>query len=201
MSELKRFKFPSEGEKPNLFRKISLWWKFDGKYIIPSIKQGLKNLYIWTPIIWKDRNWDYNYIFTMLENKLKLQSEYIGGREIHTRAKRDAEIMMTCVRLIDKVKEQYYQMEYFDYHESEMYFEEIEGSTNSRLDIVELSENFDEYFKKYPLVYKLVTKTDKFIFNNDSKKSIAMNIAHHNHNRARKLLFNLMEENIEKWWD
>jgi len=35
----------------------------------------------------------------------------------------------------------------------------------------------------------------------DDKQIISMNIGHINHDRARKLLFKLMEENIEKWWD
>jgi len=35
----------------------------------------------------------------------------------------------------------------------------------------------------------------------DDKQIIAMNIGHINHDRARKLLFKLMEENIERWWD
>jgi ribosomal protein L1 len=35
----------------------------------------------------------------------------------------------------------------------------------------------------------------------DDKQIIAMNIGYINHDRARKLLFKLMEENIEKWWD
>jgi hypothetical protein len=35
----------------------------------------------------------------------------------------------------------------------------------------------------------------------DDKHVIAMNIAHLNHDRARKLLFKIMEENIEGWWD
>ena len=35
----------------------------------------------------------------------------------------------------------------------------------------------------------------------DDKQSIAMNIAHLNHSRAHKLLFRIIEENIEGWWD
>lgn len=186
----------------NLFNRLRLWWKFDGKYTIKNIKQGLKNLYVWFPIIWKDRNWDQGYIFDILAKKLTLQSQYIGQRDWHTTAKRDAEIMMTCVRLIEKVKEEYYQMEYFDYHESRFLFNEIEGDSEYvSLDIQEVSENYDAYFKKYPLVYKTVTAKDRFIFDNDTKHHIAMNIAHHNHNRAKNLLFKIINEHIEGWWD
>jgi hypothetical protein len=35
----------------------------------------------------------------------------------------------------------------------------------------------------------------------DMKRVIAQNIAHLNHDRARKLLFKIMEENIEGWWN
>ena len=35
----------------------------------------------------------------------------------------------------------------------------------------------------------------------DDKQRIAMNIAHLNHQRAHKLLFKTMKENIESWWD
>jgi hypothetical protein len=33
------------------------------------------------------------------------------------------------------------------------------------------------------------------------KRILAMNVAHLNHERARKLLFKIMESEIEKWWD
>jgi hypothetical protein len=35
----------------------------------------------------------------------------------------------------------------------------------------------------------------------DDKQIIAMNIGYINHDRARKLLFKIMESEIEKWWD
>jgi hypothetical protein len=35
----------------------------------------------------------------------------------------------------------------------------------------------------------------------DDKQLIAMNIGYINHDRVRKLLFKIMEENIEGWWD
>ncbi len=38
-------------------------------------------------------------------------------------------------------------------------------------------------------------------FPKDTKDGIAINISHINHLRAKKLLFNILEENIERWWD
>ena len=71
------------------------------RYFINSVK----NIIRWFPIIWKDRDWDGWYIYTILETKIKHQAEYIGSKDRHVEAKRDAERMMTCVRLIQKVKD------------------------------------------------------------------------------------------------
>jgi len=184
---------------------IPLWWNHEGRYLHRHVWTGIKNIWYWLPIIWKDRNWDYNYIFDIMTHKLKAQSKYIGSRGTHLSAERDAEIMMTCVRLMKLVQEDTYSSEYSDYHKTKHWLEDIEdkpglSSWESRL----LEENFDDYFKKYPLIYKRVLNGEgvfKRQGREDDKQVIAMNISHINHDRAKKLLFKLMEENIERWWD
>ena len=189
-----------------LFNSISLKWKFEWRYLWKDFKTGVKNIWYWMPIIWKDRNWDHRYIYTMLQHKLKAQSKYIGDRGIHVSAERDAEVMMTCVRLIDMVSEEFYGSEYSDYHKDKHWFtpSDKEGFSewNSRI----LEENFDDYFAKYPLTYKRVMNGEgPFTLDGtdseDIKQRIAMNIGHINGKRAHDLLFKIMNENINKWWD
>jgi len=194
-------------EKETLLEKITDWWWDNIGWKIRDFYRSINSVIRWFPIIWKDRDWDDSYIFTILQTKLKFQSKYIGDRDIHTRAKRDAEVMNICIRLIDKLMEDFYDMEYLDYHESTFSFVDSDKPDYKRLEITDTSENFDEFFKKYPLVYKKVLKDgDKNIFSlyEDgvlSKKRIAMNISQINHDRARKLLFNVMGDNINRWWD
>lgn len=180
-----------------LLKNISLWWRFEGRYYHKDFVNGVKNLVRWFPIIWKDRDWDDHFIWVLMIQKLKFQSKYIGEKDRHTSAKRDAEIMMTCVRLMEKVKEEFYGMEYMDYHESDYNWIDCDKPGYKQLDIVQKSENFDDYFKKYPLVYKKIKEK----YPEESKDRIAMKMSRENHNRARKILFKLMENNIERWWD
>jgi hypothetical protein len=184
---------------------ISIWWSNNCRFLLQNIKTGIKNIWYWLPIIWKDRNWDSHYIFEIMIHKLKSQSKYIGERDIHTRAKRDAEVMMTCVRLIEKVQDEWYNMEYMDYHKTKHWFEPISDNPGcSTWKSKELEENFDDYFAKYPLIYKRVINGEGVIKRDSregDKQLIAMNIAYLNHNRARKLLFKIMEQNIERWWN
>jgi hypothetical protein len=199
----------------NIFYKIYLWWKFEGKYSHIKIMTGIVNLIRWFPIIWKDRDYDYNYIWEILKTKIKFQAKYIGDRDHHVRAKRDSEIMMLCARLIDLIQNEHYESEYSDYHYSEMYFVPISDEDlndmdddskkvmkgGSTLQHQEIWEKFDNYFAKYPHAYREVTKTDTYILTNDSKEKIAMNMGYYLHRKANRILFMLLERNITNWWD
>lgn len=187
-----------------VWSSITLRWNHEWKYIPKNIKYGFKNLKYWLPIIWKDRNYDHRYIYTILQHKLKAQSKYIGDRDIHTRSKRDSEVMMTCVRLIDKVGDEWYSSEYMDYHKTKQWFEPCEDKEGySTWESKQLEENFDDYFAKYPLIHKRVLNGEGVfkLKGLEDKQRIAMNIAHINEDRAHKLLFKIMEQSLRGWWD
>jgi hypothetical protein len=181
-------------EKETLLEKITDWWWDNIGWKIRDFYRSINSVIRWFPIIWKDRDWDDSYIFTILQTKLKFQSKYIGKRDIHTRAKRYSEVMNLCVNLID-------------YFETKYDFVDCDTPGYKRMEFTEISENADEYFKKYPLIHKRVLNGEGWlsIIDEDTgevnKKRIAMNMAQINHNRARKLLFNIMSDEIEKWWD
>ncbi len=204
-------------EKPNRLRDLwdtiydKVYWKTIG-WRIKEFRSSVNKLIRWFPIIWKDRDWDDHYIWEIMKNKLRWQAKYIGDRDFHTRAEMDARRMRLCANLIDKVQDEFYSSEYMDYHESKWDFLDIPDKPGYKeLDMQTTSEHFDDYFKKYPLAYKKVLVDKKLqIFGIeardgetevDAKQRIAMNIGYYNHNRARKLLFKIMEENIEGWWD
>lgn len=181
----------------NKLEYIPLWWKFEAQYYHKDFIRGVKNLVRWFPTIWKDRDWDTHFIWELMMKKLTFQANYIGKRDFHTNAKRDAEIIMTCVKLMQKVREEYYHLEYMDYHESKFEFIPTDNPELKELKVTELSENFDEYYKKYPRLYKRILKE-----NPDAGRSrIAFLMSMENHKKARRILFKLMENNIESWWD
>jgi hypothetical protein len=163
-------------------------------YKVKQFFRNIHNLIRWFPIIWKDRDWDDHFIFEILKFKLKNQAKYIGYHDRHLSAKRDAEIMMLCVRLIEKVQDEYYGTEYFNYHESKLNFIDSKSHPGMyEMKVDPISEHFDDYFKKYPHIYNQVKTEDKH--------RTAFNIARINEERAHKLLFKILEQNIRRWWD
>lgn len=201
------FKDLKNQPRPNFFRRIWLWWEHDGKYYHKYFKQGVKNIIYWFPIIWKDRNWDHSFIYDVMKHKMTSQADYISRNDRHTRAQQDARRMRLCVKLMQLCQDETYSLEYSDYHKDKHWFEPCEDKEGyTTWESENIWENYDAYFKKYPLIYKRVmngagpfplTRKNKV----DIKQRIAMNIGHVNQERAHKLLFNIMEENIRGWWD
>lgn len=178
-----------------MFSKIRLWWKYEGRYYHKDFIYGVKNLWKWFPTIWKDRNWDQTHIYEILRVKLENQAYYIASKGIHVNAEYDAERMLLCARLAQIQQEDLYATEYLDYIKRDHQFIPTD-ETNQwyTMESTTIEDNLDEYFEKYPKQYKLYN-------NSKDRYMIAMEIAQHNQNKSRKLLFKLMEQHIEEWWD
>ncbi len=67
-----------------------------------------KNILRWLPIIWKDEQWDYYYIFEILKHKLIFTAEHTRKYGYHVNSNYDADRMMLCVRLIEKIQNEEY---------------------------------------------------------------------------------------------
>jgi len=194
-----------------MFEKIRLWWKFDGRHMHREFARGVKNLWRWFPVIWQDRDWDQAYIYTMLAKKLEFQAKYIGDRGFHTNAKRHAERMQLVVKLIKMQRDEFYLMECMDYETSKHWFEPVPehpGYTEWKHETI--SERYDEYFAKYPRQYKKVLNGEGifarhrepgYVVDPTDKHRIAMEISHMNQDRCKTLLFKIMNNHIERWWD
>ena len=187
-------------KKIGFLESKKLWWKFKGQYIPHDIKQGIKNIIKWFPIIWNDRDWDHNYIYTILKSKLEFQSKCLSGYNRFESTSRNVQIINLCIKLIDRIQDEYYGLEYSDYHESTMDFipcidKRHKGNFEMKTEL--LSEHFDDFYKKYPRIYKEMIKK----YPKEDKKGIAFYISKRNSERCKKLFFKILETNIEKWWD
>src|SRR5205807_2048688 len=89
----------------------------------------IKNLIKWFPIVWKDRDLDSAYIFDLLKFKLENQAKSIGGNDRHVGAQINSQKMKLCARLIEKIRTDFYELEYADYHKTEIHFDELSEET------------------------------------------------------------------------
>ena len=164
----------------------SLHWRI--RYFIT----GVKNIFRWAPTLYKDKDWDSWYIYNILQKKIEYQRKEIINANRHTDIDRDNRDMTIALNLLERVKEDYYGIEHIDYSKTEFDFIPVEGNSNLKeMKITVLSENYDEFLKKYPSSVRKVLKEK----GNDLEKDVlCVYVAIHNQEKARKLLFKLLEQ-------
>jgi hypothetical protein len=161
-----------------------------------ELKLGLYNLLKWFSIIYNDRNDNYYFIYENLKNKLILTAYNIEKNNKHNSVRYDVRNMKLCAKLIEKLQNEYYKNEILEYYVP--VFLKIDNNVKElyphNYEIT--NDDFDNYFSKYKRVFKSIPNKDE-----KDSYNIAREISYINHNRAKKLLFKLLEENIEEWWD
>ena len=168
--------------------QFTYWLYKNGGWRITSFINSIKNLIRWFPIIWKDRDHDDYYIFEVLKFKIKNTMKLHIQNQRYVGWERQVEYMKTCIKLITYIQDEHYADVAHDnihakYGESKIVFKPLPDTTYSSMDIVydKVDESNQEEADAYMLAqYKLGSlKQDK----------------------ARRLLFRILEEKIEYWWD
>jgi hypothetical protein len=72
----------------------------------------IKNLIRWAPIIWRDRDWDYYFIYEILKHKLAFTEKFIREKGVHVFNTEDANSILKAIDLIDKVQTEYHLDKY-----------------------------------------------------------------------------------------
>lgn len=73
----------------------------------------IKNLIKWFPIIWNLFDWDYVYALEVFKFQLKNLADFLDSDKAYTeKARYNAQRIRTVIRLMDKVYNEEYGMEY-----------------------------------------------------------------------------------------
>lgn len=156
-----------------------------------DFKRGIKNLIIWAPAVWRDRQWDHQYIYMMLKAKLNFQEQYIRKHGIHVHNVRDADEIKVCIDALNRLIEDDYHSEAFQEHDDRWGKAEMDW-----LDAEDEGEGMVELKITYPKV-----KTEKDI--DMEKNAFRLACTHEEYLRRKDMrtLFLNMYKNIQGWWD
>ena len=147
------------------------------KYIYYKFYTRIKNLIIYFPIIWNDRNYDYYFIYKLLHYKLKLMRDSIKKVDKYSNSRRDVELLNTIIKLIDLQISDHYDNEFREYFEL-------------------IDDNSEEYFKKHKLAYKKI----KSKYPDASNKKLCIYLLIDRKNKCKNLIWDLLKHNVNKFW-
>jgi hypothetical protein len=180
--------------------KIYRWWTHTklGSWWI-DFRNGIKQLFKWRKTIYNQRDWDYYGIYTVLEFKIQNLRDGIKKRDLHTRVDEDVRWMDITLKLLERVKSGYYSEEHYQSYDVKLEFIPIpDNEKSSSIEFTPIKDELDIYFNMYPKTY---LKTLQQYPDIDSRSFIAGRMGDLRHEKARRLLFKILAEKIEYWWD
>lgn len=155
-----------------------------------GIKTGIKNLIKWTPVIWRDRDWDQYFFYVVLHFKLKRMEKLHRNHSHLVNGKKYADQIKLAVLLLDRIIKDNYLENVIEPHEkkwgqSDFVFTPLKDNKNlSSLSIkVEKANTPEEKAKENKERMALYKHSD------DLK------------NQDLDMLFKHIRKYIEGWWD
>jgi len=169
------------------------------KHFIKRKIWQIKNVFRWLPIIWKQYDFDYNYSLEVFKFQLQKQAEFLeSDRAVTLCAKDKAKRIRTVIKLMDKVYDDEYGMEYQDTLK-EMYGEDV-----LEVSFVETGDTtFNDFSGKTEKLFSMRYKYETWD-NVDEIKKVKEQLIKESHDkqmRAHKILWSLIEKDIRDWWD
>lgn len=173
------------------------------RYLFRQLTHRIKNMWKWFPIIWNDRDWDDTFIFEILKFKLKNTAEHLDQTKWFVGYEHEVARIRLVNKLIERVQEEWYGMEYMDYEKTTFEFvptdsKDKNGDSYYEMKSEIIEDRLDKYFKKYPLIYKQVVSE---LGGTENRRRIAIHMGAKNHKRVKRLLFNVLDTHIERWWN
>lgn len=165
-----------------------------------EIVTGISNLIKWTPTIYKDRDWDDHYVFEILKFKLIQQRKELVEANRHTGVEAINRDITLCLNLIEHIQEETYNLEYQDFIRERMWFSDNGDGTSTWNSEIEY-ENFTGYFLKYRNQTKRLVEKDPELALEENKMRLALRLGDLNQSRCQALLFKILNEKINHWWD
>lgn len=184
---------------------------FIPKEFILKIYNYIRNVIRWSPTLYKDRDWDGDFIYEILKQKLIYQRKELVNSNRHTNVWMENRDITICLNLIERIQNDFYELEYHEYYEDRFWFEPTgelygDGQKMYTMNSVNVTDNLSIYFDKYKLDTNRVTKESYKNFDIQStdykeKQRISMYVSSYRSQKAKNLLFKILAERIDWWWD
>jgi hypothetical protein len=184
--------------KDTAWDRRSLFYRLHHK--IRSFVYGVRNIVRWIPTIWKDRDWDHNYILEILKKKLEHQRECLVYNNRHTGVEQINRYITIVLNLLVLEQQSHYETEYLEYIDEEFDFINVRDTELYEIKCTVLSDNLDEYLNRYRSSVRKVKATYPDLEKADKQK-LARYVSRYNQLRCRNLLFEILKHKLNSWWD
>jgi hypothetical protein len=161
--------------------------------MIATIKQffrRVKRTLEFIPIIWRGYDFDYRYALELFSYQLNRLADHLESDKAYTvKAKSNARRLRTILELMNKVYDEEYRLEHYDKVEA------IYGKWD-----IEWRDNGDGTSTYMGAVWEKADTPEKQKEANELLSKLALE-SEQKHQRAKELLWKLIDHNLHCFWD
>lgn len=152
------------------------------------------------PTIYKDRNWDHAFLHIILQKKLEYMRKELVQANRHSGISEINKDITLALNLLERIKEDYYDMEIYDYYKVSHTFKPVDA-TGDYLTIEETiqDDKLAGYLFKYRRVAAKLRRENNLGHKNN--QALARLVAYYNQDRCAKILWKLLSYKQDQWWD
>ena len=85
---------------------MRIWYRL--KDSLEDVYYGIKNVIRWAPVIWRDADFDWEYLAHVMEYKLRRMSKNFGANQRHTDWNRQERQTLICAELLHRLRKDEY---------------------------------------------------------------------------------------------
>lgn len=151
-----------------------------------SFKTGIKNIFYYLPIVYRDRQWDSHYIYFILLKKLQRQEKFfLSNNAMSVESKDTAKEIRLVINCLQRLYDNMYLHEISDYFEYDKKFGHIPYIT------IDKTPNEQGL---YPAIFT----------ENEKQKELfgrCASISDLWREKDKDFVFDYMKEKVEGWWN
>lgn len=153
----------------------------------------LHNVYRWLPTIWKDQDWDDQFIVDILVKKLEHQRDFFLSHKAYSA--NSHETANEIQKAIDGLRKTQDSWNHYEYP-AQQALDEKWGEGKFRFERIANRSDLNKLHIDYTNVK---TKEDKEQYSKEFRDT--MTKAHKQYKKDKQAAYKFIADNIDKWWD
>lgn len=159
-------------------------------YFFKRKYQQIKRVIDFLPIIWNGFDFDYHYSLELFRKQLERQADFMeSDKALTLDSKTNAQKIRTAIRLMDKVYDDRYDMEWMDKLEEQF------GKDVLEWEFEDTGDGTGSSYLKYK--YEKWENVEEV----EMVKNTLIKLSREKQKKAEKLLWKFIGYNIRNWWD
>lgn len=157
------------------------------KEIYHRLKYGIFNLFYYFKVIWNDRHWDPHFFYILLKKKLEGMEKFFTNKAGYVGKEKDVKRILFCIRCLERLIKD-------DYVDPDNKLRKKYGKFVIECVVDEKGREVCEMSRE-----KVKTEEEKERYERELSERCSR--GYYEEQRDIRLLFKVIEMNIQRWWD